>query len=87
METIMKIISGKDFNVAAANGAPSRITWAEFKDIMQLRGFIFDESEKVFYLNINGKRDHVDMCNLAAQAYYYGFYDSLDDYVERGNIP
>lgn len=82
----MRVITGKSFNTALGHGLESRISWDDFKTILLNRGYRFDDTDKVFYHVIGGVREDISMFSLETQAYYFGFYESLDDYIDRDNI-
>ncbi len=77
----MKILSEIAINTAIGNGRESRITWIEFKNMMELRGLTYDTETKRFYYIMSGRRQEMDRMVVLMQAGYAGLYDDLRDYV------
>jgi hypothetical protein len=68
-------------NVRRGINKTSRITWNEFKFLLEQRGWSYDsETQQVTFL-VGGKRRKVTRYMMDVLATCYGFYEPLENYI------
>lgn len=72
----------RPYNVYMADGRSSRITWEEFKNIMETsHEWTYDPEAKEFYHMIFGARRILEPFQLYVHAVAYGCYDDISEYI------
>ena len=75
-------VPGVPYNVYMADGRSSRITWEEFKNIMETsHEWTYDPEAKEFYHMIFGARRTLEPFQLYVHAVAYGYYDDMSEYI------
>ena len=70
------------YNVYMGEGRASRITWEEFKNIMETsHEWTYDPEAKEFYHMIFGARRTLEPFQLYVHAVAYGYYDDMSEYI------
>ena len=70
------------YNVYMGEGRASRITWDEFKDIIETsHEWTYDPEAKEFYKIVFGSRRILDPLRLYMHAVNYGYYEDMSEYI------
>lgn len=75
-------IPGVPYNIYMADGQLSKITWDEFKYIIETsHEWTYDSEAKEFYKIIFGSRRILDPLQLCMHAFNYGYYEDMSEYI------